>query len=291
MVYNSYQVADIIGVNVSTIKRWTSSGKLNCYQTVGGHRKFHLNDIAAFYKHNGKSYTDANIEYLIGKNEKLINAVNTLDYQYLVNYSFRNLITGQEDKFLSLNNSLVIKDYPIYLLFDKIVIPVLKRIGDEWSAGKLSITEEHLASEIIRKYLANLNFNKMSAKTKYNAFCFTLINDKHDIPVYMAESVLNSYDQIKTFNLGSNLPVNDFIKLSEKISPDIIFISMVYVDNIKMLQKQVNELCAKFAKMQTKIFFKGYGTEHISANLNYKRISSFEVLNSFISDLVLSSPQ
>ena len=40
-----------------------------------------------------------------------------------------------------------------------------------------------------------------------------------------------------------------------------------------------------------KLFFKGYGTEHISANLNYKRISSFEVLNSFISDLVLSSPQ
>ena len=50
MIYNSYQVADIIGVNVSTIKRWTSSGKLSCYQTVGGHRKFHLNDIAAFYK-------------------------------------------------------------------------------------------------------------------------------------------------------------------------------------------------------------------------------------------------
>ena len=29
MIYNSNQVANIIGVNVSTIKRWTDSGKLD----------------------------------------------------------------------------------------------------------------------------------------------------------------------------------------------------------------------------------------------------------------------
>ena len=50
MQYNSYQLAEIIGVNVSTIKRWTESGKLNCTKTVGGHRKFNLNDISNFFK-------------------------------------------------------------------------------------------------------------------------------------------------------------------------------------------------------------------------------------------------
>ena len=50
MQYNSYQLAKIIGVNVSTIKRWTESGKLNCSKTAGGHRKFNLNDISNFLK-------------------------------------------------------------------------------------------------------------------------------------------------------------------------------------------------------------------------------------------------
>mgnify|MGYP001337092544 FL=1 len=50
MTYNSYQIAAIIGVNVSTIKRWTDSGKLKCFQSVGGHRKFHLNHITEFLK-------------------------------------------------------------------------------------------------------------------------------------------------------------------------------------------------------------------------------------------------
>ena len=44
------QIAEIIGVNVSTIKRWTDSGKLECQQTIGGHRKFHLNHLRKFLK-------------------------------------------------------------------------------------------------------------------------------------------------------------------------------------------------------------------------------------------------
>ena len=39
MIYNSNQVAELIGVNVSTIKRWTDTGKLNCIKSAGGHQK------------------------------------------------------------------------------------------------------------------------------------------------------------------------------------------------------------------------------------------------------------
>ena len=45
---NSRDVAEILGVNVSTIKRWTDEGKLTCDKTAGGHRKFHLHHIAHF---------------------------------------------------------------------------------------------------------------------------------------------------------------------------------------------------------------------------------------------------
>ena len=55
MNYNSYQVAELMGVNVSTVKRWTDAGKLNCQKTEGGHRKFHLNDLKDFFKKNKKN--------------------------------------------------------------------------------------------------------------------------------------------------------------------------------------------------------------------------------------------
>ena len=49
---NSKQVADIIGVNISTLKRWTENGTLECVKTVGGHRKFTMNHIRDYYKNN-----------------------------------------------------------------------------------------------------------------------------------------------------------------------------------------------------------------------------------------------
>ena len=47
---NSKEVAMIMGVHVSTVKRWTDAGKLPCYQTPGGHRKFILNHINEFWQ-------------------------------------------------------------------------------------------------------------------------------------------------------------------------------------------------------------------------------------------------
>ena len=57
MIYNSNQIAVLIGVNVSTIRRWTDTGKLNCIKSAG----------------IGKLFTD-NSNFLITENfKKLIN--------------------------------------------------------------------------------------------------------------------------------------------------------------------------------------------------------------------------
>ena len=284
MEYNSYEIADIIGVNVSTIKRWTNTGKLSCFQSIGGHRKFHLSHITDFLKKNNNIYTDIDLTHLVGKNSRLINAINNYEFDYLIQYSYKNLISGDKTSFLSLNNSLILKGYSSYLLFDKMILPILIQIGEEWSKGKLSITEEHLASEIIRKYLSNLNYQHFPSKTTYNAFCFTLINDKHDIPLHMAESIMNQFNKIKTFNLGSSLPITDFIKLSEKIHPDIIYISIIYIEKMKVFNREIKTLCNNFIKSNTKIYFSGTGTDKIITNHNnFLKINSYESLDLEIS--------
>ena len=48
MILSSKQVAGILGVNESSVKRWADSGMLNCYRTPGGHRKFRREDILSF---------------------------------------------------------------------------------------------------------------------------------------------------------------------------------------------------------------------------------------------------
>ena len=282
MIYNSNQIANIIGVNVSTIKRWTDSGKLDCQQTVGGHRKFHLNHIRKFFKENQKLSGNINFEYLLEGNKSIINAIDGDDISSLVDYCYQNLILANSDKFVSLINSLVLKSYPIERVFDAIIMPSLKIIGEEWENGNLSITEEHLATEKIRSFLVNLNYDTTPKNAKLNAFCFTLKNDKHDLPLYMGESIFNQ-NNIKAFNLGANLPADDFISISKKVSADIIFISLVYVQNVDVMNKEINLLCNAFLDTNTKILIRGIGLEKISINYsNYIPIKSFESLQSHI---------
>ena len=61
---NSKQVADIIGVNISTLKRWTENGTLGCDKTAGGHRKFTMNHIRDYYRNNpdANNNTDLKVE-------------------------------------------------------------------------------------------------------------------------------------------------------------------------------------------------------------------------------------
>ena len=58
---NSKEVSEILGVNVSTLKRWTDNGKIDCHKTAGGHRKFTMQNVRDYYKDNKNASKDSKI--------------------------------------------------------------------------------------------------------------------------------------------------------------------------------------------------------------------------------------
>ena len=282
MIYNSYQVAEIMGVNVSTVKRWTDAGKLKCYQTIGGHRKFYLKDLTLFISKNKNYSTAINLEFLIGKNKRLYEAITDYNFQYLINYSYIALKEGKKNRFSLLMTSLTLKNYTFISIFDDLISPLLHRIGEEWSNNKLSIAEEHIASNILINYLSNINFQHQVNKEEYNAFCFTLENDEHELPLHMAEIILNQIESIRTYNLGHNLPIRDFLKFSEKVKPHIIFISIIYYKDAAKVKSQIKELYERISPKDTHIFLKGAGAQLIHPDKNIYLLQSFQEFNSFL---------
>ena len=282
MIYNSYQIAEIIGVNVSTVKRWTDSGRLKCTQTIGGHRKFHLNHIKDFLTKNKKFSTSVNINLLIGENHTLHEAIANMDFNYIKSYVYQALKKGNDNKFSSLINSLILKDYSYSSIYDNIIIPLLQRIGDDWANKKISISEEHMICEILRKFLSNINFQYKATEEKYNAFCFTMKNDEHSLPLNMAETVLNNVNTIKTYNLGANLPIEDFLNFSKDITVHIIFISIIYFEDEKQIKSQIKKLCKELPSNDTHIFFKGAGIHLIKPKKNIHVLENFEEFHSVL---------
>ena len=52
---SSKDVSSILGINISTLKRWTDTGKISCEKTAGGHRKFTMQHVREYFKAHADS--------------------------------------------------------------------------------------------------------------------------------------------------------------------------------------------------------------------------------------------
>ena len=47
-LYSTADIARLLSIDTSTVKRWADSGRLQCYKTIGGHRRFSTQQIQEF---------------------------------------------------------------------------------------------------------------------------------------------------------------------------------------------------------------------------------------------------
>jgi len=47
-LYGTADIARLLSIDPSTVKRWADSGRLHCYRTLGGHRRFSIDQIREF---------------------------------------------------------------------------------------------------------------------------------------------------------------------------------------------------------------------------------------------------
>ena len=258
---NSKEVASIMGVNVSTIKRWTDSGKLDCYQTVGGHRKFLLSHVKNFLKEKINQKLKVNIIQYLNKGEKeLVQRIDRIDYKYLRDYLFQLSLQQSVDSIHDVINSLLIKGEPHYRIYDELILNVLNRIGDLWSNNKLSIADEHTMTETIRNvmYRIHSEISKNNVKIPKKVVCMTLTNDEHEIPLVMVQSILDEIN-IPSTNLGPNIPAPEIESKIQVVNPTHLIISSNYVLDTDTFNSEISQLLQICHKNDIEILIGGSG--------------------------------
>lgn len=258
---NSKEVASIMGVNVSTIKRWTDSGKLDCYQTVGGHRKFLLSHLKNFLKEKINQKLRVNIIQYLTKGEKeLVQRIDRIDYKYLRDYLFQLGLQQGVDSIHDIINSLLIKGEPQHRIYDELILNLLNRIGDLWSKNKLSIADEHTISETIRNvmYRIHSEISKNNVKVPIKVICMTLTNDEHEIPLVMIQSILDEIN-IPSTNLGPNIPVPEIESKIQVVNPTHLIISSNYVLDTDTFNSEISRLIQFCHKKDIEILIGGSG--------------------------------
>jgi excisionase family DNA binding protein len=228
---NSIEAANLLGINVSTIKRWTDSGKLNCIKSAGGHRKFlmkHINEYLRNQTEQAKMITV--IPYGTSEHRQLNHLIQKKDYQELCPYLLRNALNADIKLTKMIITGLVLAQSPIHKIFDELITPVLHEIGWLWEQNSISVTEEHIASQLIKDSLIQIReVIDIEATTSKKAMCLALDEELHDIALKMVQ-ILLELRGYTVFNSGQNTPLAGIEKMVNTINPERIYISLTFYD-------------------------------------------------------------
>ena len=264
---NSKQVADIIGVNISTLKRWTDNGTLGCDKTAGGHRKFTMNHIRDYYKNNpdANNNTDLKIEDISQK--QLFGLIQKRNFKILAEKLAQSSLEAEETTVSNIINGLYMNGVPVADLLDYVVDVAGHIIESQLNNNEIVHTEAYVSRQLLTRVVDGLCSEMPNGKFNgKSAMCVNFEDNLPDIGVVMSEVVLR-HNGYNVFNTGSHAELGDLLSVIQKKKIDIVLFYLcnlqccnaVVVENIEKTKEHIKEIVKVAKKINVKVLFGGEG--------------------------------
>ena len=264
---NSKEVSGILGINISTLKRWTDSGKLGCEKTAGGHRKFTMKHIRDYYKTHSDSSKSDFLSLESKNHKKIYGLINQQDYKQLaIDLSIASL-KAEDSTVNTIINGLYMNGTPVADLFDFVVDVAGNIVEDQLKNNKIAHTDAYLSRKIITRSVDGLNRNKPNGDFNgKNALCINFEDNLPDIGVVMSE-VLMRHNGYNVFNSGSHAELGELSEIIIKRKIDIVLFYLcnlqccnaVVEENVSKTVTQIFDSIKMAKKLDIKILFGGEG--------------------------------
>ncbi|MFZ5519170.1 MAG: B12-binding domain-containing protein [Candidatus Zhuqueibacterota bacterium] len=279
--FNSIEAAKVLNVNVSTIKRWTQEGKLKCVKTPGGHRKFTMQHLAEFLESNKTQISKANLYPAENEDDLNISShVLKRDYEFLIQHTLEQALQSNRENVQRILNGLYMGQIPLYEIYDKLVTPVMHRVGDLWASGTIGVTEEHFSTQTIRDCLIRLQGSlQLPSGENGRAFCLIMSSELHDIALKMVDHILELRG-VKVYFSGQMTPSIKIERVFQRYRPDRVYISSTIVENQNLAQAEFDKICYISAEYHARVYVGGQGFDVLdySHPAVAKRLNNYEDL-------------
>ena len=209
-------------------------------QYLGPLAQININKIPEEYRNESTiiKFLDShnlNFEKSMELNESLQDTL----FEKLKNYELNELFNIYNDYTKSV--------YSLLDFYEKLLMPVLHRIGDQWENGEIDVATEHVCSnatitliDLINQKNINKKISKSYRDTKSIVLC-TPEGELHSIGCKIIESLLleKGYE---VYNITSPLPTNSIESYLDNTNPGVVLISVTLEENINSAIRLVQEI-------------------------------------------------
>jgi excisionase family DNA binding protein len=258
------QVARMLGVGVSTVKRWVDDQILPAHKTPGGHRKILLSDVMRLAKDG--QFPALDMSQLGGTPAEPIGDADSLREPLT-----KALIAGDEDEVRVRLHHAFYGGMPLVTLADQVLAPALAAVGHAWESETIDVMHEHRATQLCASVLYELKavLENQAQADRPLALGGAPEGDPYIIPSLLVEMVLLELGW-QVVNLGPNTPLVSLALGLTQYKPKLMWISASHIVDEAFFRREYLPLRAQAELLGVPIAIGGQGfSESLRTSLSY----------------------
>lgn len=215
-------------VTHSSLRFLEREGFLQPYRTAGGHRKFRASDIERVRTIKEWQAQRLSLDDI---RRRLVVMENMPSARQLQDRFLDAGLAGRGDEaFMTILNADE-AGFPLVGTFRDVICPVLKRIGDGWADGSVSVAQEHELSELTRDLVAELGArHAMPPRGTLSVVSACVEGELHELGLRMISGLLRQRG-IRVHFLGADVPTTFLVDAVRRREPDGVVLSVTIEDN------------------------------------------------------------
>ena len=268
---SSNDVAEILGVNISTLKRWTENGTIGCSKTAGGHRKFTMQHVRDYYKNNKNSDKNLGLGLEELEHKTIYELINKSDYKELAKVLADASLESNEVTVNNIVNGSYMKGIVASTICDQIIEPGSMIVENALRQKYISHVEAFISRKLITRSVESLNQNKPNGSFNgKTALCVNFEDNLPDLGVVMSEIILR-HSGYNVLNTGSHAELGSLQDIINKKNVDLLLFYLCDMqccmatvkDNLAKTASQVKNIVTLADKLKVKVIFGGSGIDFL----------------------------
>lgn len=252
-------------MGITTVKRWVDEGVLPAHKTAGGHRKLLYQDVLRLIRSRNLPHNDLSVFPEVTDQKQV-------SVQELIDQISVAVFAGQQEQIAECLHRALESGLSFSQVADEIISPTMEKVGTGWEKGKISVMQEHRATQAVTASLFQLEKKlERSLSSSIPTACGGAPEtDPTALPSLMAKLLLLD-EGWNAVNLGPHTPVEAYFSAMNELKPKLIWIAANHISDHNKLVDDTNEICSEAASRGISVIYGGraFGNKDIQGRIRF----------------------